>query len=197
MKITMADPGDLTILLRRVSAGDLSAEAELMERVYAELKSLAARFMREERPDHTLQATALVHEAFVKLSARHNVNFVDRTHFFAVAAQIMRRLLIDHGRKHRSQKRGGGKPLPLDDLVIKVGELATDIEDLHLALERLEKAAPRQAKVVEMRYFGGMSEDEIAAHLNISPRTVKRDWVLARARLYAELTGKTLRRVAT
>jgi RNA polymerase sigma factor (TIGR02999 family) len=186
----------LTILLRRVSAGDSSAEAELMERVYAELKSLASRFMREERPDHTLQATALVHEAFVKLSGRHNVNFVDRTHFFAVAAQIMRRLLIDHGRKHRSQKRGGGKPLPLDDLAIKVGELATDIEDLHLALERLEKTAPRQAKVVEMRYFGGMSEDEIAAHLNISPRTVKRDWVLARARLYGELTGKTLRKVS-
>jgi RNA polymerase sigma factor (TIGR02999 family) len=186
----MGEPGDLTVLLHRVSVGDSTAESELIEKVYAELKTLAARFMRDERGDHTLQTTALVHEAFVRLSGKQKVNFVDRTHFFAVAAQIMRRLLIDHGRKHRSQKRGGGKSVPLDEFVIQAGQPSADVEELSMALDRLANIEPRQSKIVEMRYFGGMSEGEIATHLGISVRTVKRDWVLARAWLYGELTGK-------
>jgi RNA polymerase sigma-70 factor (ECF subfamily) len=183
----MANPGDLTLLLRKVSQGDANAEAELIERVYSELRRLAAQFLRSERRGHTLQATALVHEAFVRLAGGERFAFTDRTHFFAVAAQIMRRLLVDHARKHTSQKRGGGKAEPLDDTVAAVYQPSIEVTLLGAALDRLEVAEPRQAKIVEMRYFGGMSEEEIAQHLGISSRTVKRDWVLARAALYGEL----------
>ena len=182
----MEENGEITVLLRRVSAGDASAEAELMERVYAELKRLAARFLRGEREGHTLQPTALVHEAFMRLAAADKINFADRNHFFAVAAQVMRRLLVDHGRKHRALKRGG-TAVPLDDQLLVAYQPSTMLGELDQALDRLALSEPRQAKVVEMRYFGGMSEEEIAAHLNISVRTVKRDWVLARARWYGEL----------
>jgi len=183
----MAEFGEITILLRRVSSGDSSAEAELMEQVYAELKRLAARYLRRERVGHTLQATALVHEAFVRLSGADKINFTDRSHFFAVAAQVMRRLLVDHGRKHRARKRGGGKPLRLEGQSLLIYQPPIELLELDQALKRLALSEPRQAKVVEMRYFGDMSEEEIAAELNISTRTVKRDWVLARATLYGEL----------
>jgi RNA polymerase sigma-70 factor (ECF subfamily) len=183
----MANPGDLTLLLRKVSQGDANAEAELMERVYGELRRLAAQFIRRERPGHTLQATALVHEAFMRLSDGEKITFTDRTHFFAVAAQIMRRLLVDHARKRASQKRGGGNAIPLDDSVAATYQPSMEVTQLGAALDRLESAAPRQAKIVEMRYFGGLSVEEIAQHLGISARTVKRDWVLARATLYGEL----------
>jgi RNA polymerase sigma-70 factor (ECF subfamily) len=183
----MPEPGDLTMLLRRVKTGDSSAEAELMERTYAELKRLAARFLRGERRDHTLQATALVHEAFIRLSAGEKIDFTNRNHFFAVAAQVMRRLLVDHGRKHRSQKRGGGNPLPLRDDLMLTYQPSSTLYELSEALDRLALSEPRQARIVEMRYFGGMSEEEIAEHLNISTRTVKREWFLARATLYGEL----------
>ena len=183
----MAEPGDLTILLRRASAGDSSAEAELMDRVYGELRRLAARFLRGERSDHTLQATALVNEAFMRLAGTAQINFTDRNHFFAVAAQIMRRLLVDHGRRHRSQKRGGGKAIHLDDQLLVAHQPSIELRELGRALDRLALSEPRQAKIVEMRHFGGMSDEEIAAHLNISTRTVKRDWVLARATLYGDL----------
>jgi RNA polymerase sigma-70 factor (ECF subfamily) len=180
--------GEVTLLLRRINAGDAAAEAALTECVYTELKRLAAHFLNKERREHTLQATALVHEAFLRLLGEGKINFSDRNHFFAVAANIMRRLLIDYGRRQRSKKRGGGgKPLPLDEQVIVAPDELTDLMELGEALNKLERTEPRQAKIVEMRYFGGMSEEEIAAHLNISTRTVKRDWALARAMLYGEL----------
>jgi len=178
--------GDITVLLRRVSAGDSSAEAELMNEVYGELKRLATKFLRRERKGHTLQATALVHEAFIKLAGNNKLEFTDRAHFFAVAAQIMRRLLVDYARKHGSQRRGGGNLVPLHDQP-SVPCNGNFITDLDVALERLAETEPRQAKVVELRYFGGMSEDEIAAYLKVSARTVKRDWLLARTTLYGEL----------
>jgi RNA polymerase sigma factor (TIGR02999 family) len=183
----MANPGDLTLLLRKVSQGDANAEAELIERVYNELKRLAGQFLRQERPGHTLQATALVNEAFLRLAVGEKIAFVDRTHFFAVAAQIMRRLLVDHARKRTSQKRGGGNTMTLDDIVAASYQPSVEVTELGTALDRLEAIEPRQAKIVEMRYFGGMSVEEIAEHLGISARTVKRDWVLARATLYGEL----------
>jgi RNA polymerase sigma factor (TIGR02999 family) len=167
--------------------GDAAAEAELIECVYAELERLAAGFMRREREGHTLQPTALVHEAFMRLTATANINFTDRNHFFAVAAQVMRRLLVDHARKHLSLKHGGGAAVPLDEHFMVTNPPSMMLQELDRALDRLASSEPRQAKVVEMRYFGGMSEDEIAAHLKISVRTVKRDWSLARATLYGEL----------
>jgi len=177
---------DITVLLRKVSAGDLDAEAELMTQVYGELKRLANKFLRRERKGHTLQATALVHEAFIKLAGNNKFEFSDRAHFYAVAAKIMRRLLVDYARKHGSQRRGGGNLVPLHDepYLPCNGNFITDLD---VALERLAETEPRQAKVVELRYFGGMSEDEVAAYLNISARTVKRDWLLARTTLYDEL----------
>jgi RNA polymerase sigma factor (TIGR02999 family) len=183
----MTNPGDLTLLLRQVSQGDTNAEAELIERVYNELRRLARQFLKQERPGHTLQATALVNEAFLRLAAGEKIAFTDRTHFFAVAAQIMRRLLVDHARKHTSQKRGGGNAIPLDDMIAAAYQPSLEVTELGAALDRLEASEPRQAKIVEMRYFGGMSMEEIAEHLGISARTVKRDWALARATLYGEL----------
>jgi RNA polymerase sigma-70 factor, ECF subfamily len=183
----MASPGDLTLLLRKIDQGDANAEAELIERVYGELKRLAAQFLRHERQAHTLQATALVNEAFMRLAGGEKIKFTDRTHFFAVAAQIMRRLLVDHARKRTSQKRGGGNAIPLDDSTAADYQPSLEVTQLGAALDRLETMEPRQAKIVEMRYFGGMSVEEIGQHLGISTRTVKRDWVLARATLYGEL----------
>ena len=183
----MKEPGAITVLLRRINNGDSAAEAELIECVYAELKRLAAGFMRRERDGHTLQPTALVHEAFMRLTATANINFTDRNHFFAVAAQVMRRLLVDHARKHLSLKHGGGVAVPLDEHLPVTNPPSMMLQELDRALDRLAASEPRQAKVVEMRYFGGMSEEEIAAHLKISARTVKRDWALARATLYGEL----------
>jgi RNA polymerase sigma-70 factor, ECF subfamily len=191
----MTELGELTILLRRVNGGDASATEEFMDLVYAELKRLAARFLNNEQGYHTLQPTALVHEAFMRLAGPDKIDFTDRNHFFAVAAQIMRRLLVDHGRRQRSQKRGGGKPMPItQEHLLLASRPSSTLQELNHALDRLAESEPRQAKIVEMRYFGGMSEEEIATYLDISPRTVKRDWALARATLYGELTRETPRK---
>jgi len=159
-----------------------------MPHVYTELKRLAASYLRRERPDHTLQATALVHEAYLRLAGQPDPNWNNRSHFFAMAARVMRRILTDHGRLHRASKRGAGRTKLNIDLVAIVGEEPSgEIEDLDEALTRLAAFAPRQAQVVEMRFFGGMTEDEIAEILKLSSRTIKRDWIIARAWLFGEL----------
>jgi len=156
--------------------------------VYAELRRLAASYMRKERCDHTLQATALVHEAYLKLIEQRSVNWQSRAHFFGIAAQIMRRILVDHARGHLRDKRGGGQQeVPLDEAIIFAPEQSGELINLDEALNRLATLDPRQAKIVELRFFGGLNVDETAEVLGISPKTVKRDWSVAKAWLHGEL----------
>ena len=185
----MCDPSELVRLLDRALAGDPNADAELMPHVYADLRQMAAKYLRRERRDHTLQATALVHEAYLRLVGRKEAGgWRGRTHFFATSAQVMRRILTDHARQTKAVKRGAGLPeLELDDALLIGGQDCRMIADLDEALTRLGEFAPRQARVVEMRFFGGMSEEEIAQELDVSTRTVKRDWNVAKAWLYGEL----------
>jgi len=186
----MVAPGEITALLVRLASGDKNAESELIPHVYTELKRLAAGYLRRERQGHTLQATALVHEAYLKLAGQQDPNWRNRSHFFAMAAQLMRRILTDYARLHRADKRGAGVvPLNLDDVVVLGPQQCARIDDLDEALTRLAAFAPRPAKVVEMRFFGGMTEDEVAEFLQISQRTVKRDWLIARAWLFGELAS--------
>jgi RNA polymerase sigma-70 factor (ECF subfamily) len=182
-------PPDVTDLLRRVTGGDKEAEVELMPEIYRELHKIAAAYMRRERPDHTLQPTALVNEAYEKLSSQRNVHWESRAHFFGIAAQVMRRILVDYARRHRSGKRGGGILfVQFDDSLGVSEDQCALVSNLDEALERLRALSPRQARVVEMRFFGGMTEDEIAEVLGVTSRTVKRDWKNARAWLYGQLS---------
>jgi RNA polymerase sigma factor (TIGR02999 family) len=179
---------DITRLLVRWSDGDPQALAELMPLVYAELRRLAVAQMRRERPDHTLQPTALVHEAYLRL-AGHRAGFRSRVHFYGAAAQAMRRILVDHARSRSARKRGQRDPLVDLDKVVGVGmERHVDLVALDGALERLATVAKRAAKVVELRFFGGLSVGETAAFLDISPATVKREWSFARAWLFRALS---------
>jgi len=180
---------DVTQLLRRLSAGDRSAKNELLPHVYAELKRLAAAQLRNERPGHTLQATALVHEVYLRLTNSEAPPWQDRLHFFAVAAKLMRRILVDHVRRRQAGKRGGAAvKISFDDALQISNEQCSLIDHLDEALDRLSKLHPRKADIVELRFFGGLTEDEIASLFGISSRTVKRDWMTARAWLYGELT---------
>ena len=187
----MGESSQIVRLLDRASAGDKNAEAELLPLVYADLRSIAARYLHRERANHTLQATALVHEAYLRLiGGRQPIAWRGRTHFFATSAQLMRMILTDYARLTKAAKRGGSAPkLNLDDALIVGQEECEMMADLDEALKRLAAFAPRQAHVVEMRFFGGMTEDEIAEQLQISGRTVKRDWSVAKAWLYGELRG--------
>jgi RNA polymerase sigma-70 factor, ECF subfamily len=180
-------PAPITTLLLQLRAGDKKAEAELFALVYEELRRIAARKMDAERGNHTLQTTALVHEAYLRLVRQENLEFQTRHHFFAVAAQTMRRILVDHARAHQAAKRGGGFACNLDECAAITPEPSTDVLALDEALDRLSKFDSRQARIVEMRFFGGMGEEEIAGVLGVSSRTVKRDWTLAKAWLYGEL----------
>lgn len=184
----MPAKGDVSRLLSQMTAGDGLAQAELMPLVYDELRRLARSYMRWERTDHTLQPTALVNEAYLRLAGGSPVSWKDRAHFFAVAAQLMRRILVDHARARRAGKRvGDGQRISLDAAAAFPAQKGIDPLALNEALDRLEKRDPRQARIVEMRFFGGLSEDEIAQHLGISARTVRRDWGVARAWLYKEV----------
>lgn len=186
---SVASPtGEITQLLQRLSGGSHEAESKLIPLVYKELRQLAARYMRRERPEHTLQPTALVHEAYLKLIQQHSIDWQSRAHFYGVASRLMRRILIDHARKVKNQKHGGGYNVPLDADLIAVHGKSADILALDEALTLLEQHAPRRSQIVELRFFGGCSEEEIAKMLDISVRTVKRDWRVARAWLYAELS---------
>jgi len=179
---------DVTQLLARLKSGDRDALDRLMPLVHDELRRLAAAHMRRERSDHTLQATALAHEAYMRMVNLDRIDWRDRAHFFAVAAGVMRRILIDHARKRRAARRGGGAPhIPLEEGLRLADDRPDELVDLDEALERLAEVDPRQERIVELRFFGGLSVEETAAVLDISPRTVKREWAVARAWLRAEL----------
>jgi len=178
----------VTELLERWGHGDDDALAELTPLVYEELRRLAHRQMGAERPDHTLQTTALVNEAYLRLAGQTSPNFTNRSHFFAVAAQAMRQILINYAKASQSQKRGGGAiKVELDEAAIVSPEQSKAIVDLHEAIERLDALDSRKARVVELKYFGGLNHDEIAEVMKISTVTVRRDWVFAKAWLYDEL----------
>ena len=186
-------PGPLTELLARVRRGDPDALRDLWPRVYDELRSLAARLLHAERPDHTLQPTALVHEAYLRL-VDQRTGWQDRAHFYAIAAQAMRRILVDYARARRASKRGAGlPPLPLDEQAGAASPAGPALDDLlavDAALGALEALDGFAAKVVELRYFGGLTVEETAEALDVSPATVKREWSLARAWLYRRLSGE-------
>jgi RNA polymerase sigma-70 factor, ECF subfamily len=178
----------ITGLLSELTRGNKEAEQELMPLVYQELKRLARAYLRRERSDHTLQTTALVHEAYLKLVGQQSPNWQSRSHFFGIAAQLMRRILIDHARAHLREKRGGLQDvLPLDQALAFSPEHSSDLLCLDEALERLAVIDPRQSKIVELRFFGGLSVQETSEFLGVSPKTVKRDWAVAKAWLHAEL----------
>lgn len=181
----------ITALLQDWNSGKEEAKEHLVPFVYEELKRQARILMSRERQNHTLQATALVHEAFLKLSAQTGIDWQNRSHFYGIASRLMRQILIDHARLHMTEKRGN-KPVyfSLDDVQIPIEERADSIIVLNEALERLEKFDEKQAKIVEMRFFGGMNNAEVAEALGISERTVGREWQAARLWLYREMNKK-------
>jgi RNA polymerase sigma factor (TIGR02999 family) len=162
--------------------------------LYRELRSLAASYIRRERKDHTLQATALVHEAYLRMVDQTQVQSQSRTQFFAIAANLMRQILVHHARRHRAVKRGGGNKVQLNDTVAAVEQPGSDLIALDQALDRLAELDPRQARIVELRFFGGLTEEEIAGVLAISLATVQRNWRIARAQLQHELSSSAMRR---
>lgn len=183
----MSSP-DVTQILQEVSGGDRDAPARLMPLVYDELRRLADHYLRQERPDHTLQPTALVHEAYLKLIDQTRVDWQNRAHFFGVAAQLMRRILVDHARRHRASKRGGfQQKLTLDEAVDYSQPRDVDLIALDDALNALAKLDERQSRIVELRFFGGLTIEETAEALGISPATVKVDWSMAKAWLRREI----------
>jgi RNA polymerase sigma-70 factor (ECF subfamily) len=181
---------DVTELLAALANGNPHAAQRLMPLVYEELKRLARTYMRGERRDHTLQTTALVHEAYLKLVRQETVHWQGRSHFFGIAGQLMRRVLVDHARGHLRQKRGGATVvLPLDEALVFSPEHSEELLKLDEALDRLAQVDARQSRVVELRFFAGLSVEETADSLGVSPKTVKRDWAVAKAWLHAELRG--------
>lgn len=184
------DPGEITQLLAKMRDGSPEAESRVLALIYAELRGIAARYMRGERPDHSLQPTALVHEAYLRLHKMRAIDWQSRTHFLAVSAHTMRRILVDHARAKNARKRGlEWNQVELDfDLVSSALQPTVELIDLDEALLRLAAFDDRQAKIVEMRFFGGLSEQEIGAVLGLSERTVKREWRIAKAWLYQELS---------
>lgn len=180
-------PGAVTVLLTRIKSGDQDALLELVPLVYSELRRLAGHFMREERPGHTLQPTALVHEAYLCLVGQDRANWQNRAQFMAIGARIMRRILLQHARRRHAIKRSapesGAPP------VISRSRRWEEILAVDEALSHLDKVAPQQARIAEMRYFGGLSVEEAAQALGISPRTAKREWAVAKGWLRAELSG--------
>lgn len=180
---------EITQLLQEWSAGREQALDRLLPEIYAELRTLAASYLRRERSNHTLQATALVHEAFVKLIDQRAVQWQNRAHFFGIAAQVMRRILVDHARAHAAAKRGlGNAPVSLEDALAITPAPDIDLLALDESLNRLAEFDPQQSRVVELRYFGGLTIDETAEVMRISPATVGREWTLAKAWLYSQLT---------
>jgi RNA polymerase sigma factor (TIGR02999 family) len=185
----MPNQENITQMLIALSSGNESTVNDLLPLVYDELKKMAANYLRRERADHTLQPTALVHEAYLKLIDQTRVNWQNRAHFFGVSAQLMRRILVDHAREHKAEKRFGGlEKLQLDENIDKAIELGGEIVALDEALESLAKVDPQMAKLVELRYFGGLTFEEAAEVLGVSVITAKRHWKLARAWLYGHLS---------
>jgi len=187
-----SDPSNqVTVLLTRWNQGEAAAREALVPLVYEELRRVARRCLAEQRRDHTLQSTALVHEAYLRLVGRSSVHWQDRVHFFAVAARLMRGILVDHARKHKASKRGGG------DVTLLLDEAATlpkkkkevDLVALDDVLTRLAALDARQSQIVELRFFGGLSIDDVALALEISPATVKREWATARLWLHNAMSS--------
>ena len=171
--------------------GDHNAAERLMPLVYDELRRLARQYLQRERSDHTLQATGLVHEAYLRLVDQSSMSWQNRAHFFAVAAQVMRRILVDHARAHRAEKRGGEREkIAFDEALAPSDEKAVDLIALDDALHDLGQFDPRQSRIVELRFFGGLTNEEIGEVLEISPRTIKREWRLAKAWLRREIMGR-------
>ena len=180
---------EITQLLAEWSDGNQSALDELYPLVYDELHRLARRYMSRERKGHTLQTTALINEAYVRLVDQKNVHWANRSHFFAISAQIMRRILIDHARRRAYAKRGGGaQQVSLDEAMAMTSGIGAELLRLDEALKTLAEMDPRRCQVVEMRYFGGLNNEEIAGVLHVSENTVTRDWNMARAWLYQQLS---------
>jgi RNA polymerase sigma factor (TIGR02999 family) len=185
----MEEP-EITRLLGEARRGNAEAQSELASLVYRELHKLAGHYMRGERPNHTLQATGLVNEAFLRMIGESDRSWQNRTHFFAVAAQVMRRILIDYARNRGAQKRGAAMAMgSLNEPGLLANDRCEDWLAVDEALDRLARRDPRMAKVVELRFFAGLTENEIGEALSISPRTVKRDWRVAKAWLRGELAS--------
>jgi RNA polymerase sigma-70 factor, ECF subfamily len=180
----------VTQLLAAWGAGDQSAHDELMPLVYEELRRLAHRYMSRERPGHTLQTSALVNEAYLRLVDQKNVRWQDRAHFFGIAARLMRQILVDYARRRRYKKRGGeARLMSLDEALVVSEERAADVMALDDALKTLAEIDPRQSQIVELRFFGGLSIEETAQVLEVSPGTVMRDWTLAKAWLHRAVSS--------
>jgi RNA polymerase sigma factor (TIGR02999 family) len=189
MSVEPPPRGDITLLLQQVASGDSRATERLADAVYAELRRIAGALMAHERRDHTLQPTVIAGEAYLNLVEQRDRNWQNRAHFFAVAAQAMRRLLVDYGRRRQTQKRGAGvEHVEADPPAADSARSFEELMAVNEVLDRLGAIDARQARIVELRYFGGLTEEETGEILKISTRTVKRDWTVARAWLYAELT---------
>ena len=184
---------NITEMLREWSGGKTEVMDDLLPLIYDELRRRAAAYLRRERPNHTLQPTALVHEAYLKLIDQRQDNWASRDHFFAIAAQAMRRILVDHARGRHRQKRGGSnEDLPLEDALLAAADEANvDLIALDEAMKKLARLDPQQERVVELRYFGGLSLDEAADAMSISRATAARDWQVAKAWLHREMTRTT------
>ena len=180
--------GEVTALLKELKRGNREAEEQLIPLVYAQLRKLAGHYLKNERTSHTLQATALVHEAYLRLTRLREMDWQDRGHFFALAAQVMRRVLVDYARANRARKRGGSREVLSIDAELSISKAqAEPLIALDEALVRLAERDPRQSRIVELRFFGGLTEEETGAILGISTRTVKRDWRIAKAWLHEEI----------
>ena len=187
-----AESGRISHLLQRWAGGDVQAREDLVPLVYQDLRRRAAACLRRERRDHTLQPTALVNEAYVRLMGQERVTWINRAQFFGVAAQAMRRILVDHARERAAKKRPGGVRVTLDEGMRSVPAIDCELLMLDSVLQELAAIDPRQAQIVEMKYFGGLSEEEVAAILSLSRTTITREWQSARAWLFRRLTvGRT------
>jgi RNA polymerase sigma factor (TIGR02999 family) len=184
------DSERITGLLNDLGRGETGAHAEIVPLIYPELRKMAARYLRRERQDHTLQPTALVHEAYLRMLGQRNHDWQNRAHFFAVAAELMRQILVDHARKRQAAKRGGGAfQVELSEALIATDSAADQVLEIDEAIRKLSQLDPRQAEVVVMCVFGGLTEEEIASVLKVSGRTVKRDWSMAKAWLRGVLSS--------
>ena len=182
----------ITRMLGELRAGRKEVESRLLEAVYPELRRIAAHYMQGERAGHTLQPTALVNEAYLELVGQGDIDWRNRSHFFGIAAQLMRRILVNYARQKKAQKREGSRQrVELSDTLAIVEDRLDEIIAVDAALDRLAEWDPRQAKIVELRFFTGLTEDETAEALDISPRTVKREWTVAKAWLHSELNRKS------
>jgi RNA polymerase sigma factor (TIGR02999 family) len=186
--MSAAPAGTVSQLLRAWGRGNTQAREDLLPLVYQELRRRASAYLRRERPDHTLQPTALVHEAYIRLTAQTRVSWLNRTQFFAIAAQLMRRILVDHARERQAAKRPGGIRVTFEEGAHAVPPPDCELLMLDDALHDLARLDPRQAEIVELKYFAGLSETEVAAVLSVSRATVTREWQSARAWLYRRIT---------